>query len=201
MARQILYAFLSALIAAAQTVVTGTRMVFKAGRWIAESFRLPERQAPAAAASAADAMAALAEVTEAAPVSAPAISQVEPVDAYREWGTLAKEYAVALATPTAPEPDLRALDDAARGWLYMLSVSELMKIANSDPVRIGKHMLGQGDVPGLSICPTQREYEEAMLLKAAATNSKRIRVAEGRMAAQDALQDLVDHPTWEPRAA
>jgi hypothetical protein len=204
MAKQFLYALLSALIAVAQTALTATRMVWKGGKWIAESFRLPERQAPAAAASAANAMAALAEVTEtpAGIAAAPAPQRdVTPDEAAREWGDLAKAYANAMASPTAPEPDLRALDEAARGWLYLLSVPELMKIANADPVRVGRHMLGQGDVPGLSICPTQREYEEAMLLKAEATNSKRLRIAEGRMAAQAALQDLVDNPSWEPRHA
>ena len=208
MARQLLAYILAAIAAVAEMAVTATRLVWKAGRWVVESITPAPRRAAPAGGGSADMAAALAEAatapvaTSAAPTAAPAPKPDVSLDeAAVEWGKLAKKYALAMGSLDASEPDLKDLDDAAYGWLCTLGVPELQIIGNADPRAVGMHMFGKRDIPGLSICPTQQQYEMAKHIKAEAKRAEQARLAEGRQATADILQDLVDHPTWKPRAA
>jgi len=201
-------AFIAATVAAfASMAFTATKVVFKAGQWVLESVT-PTRRAAPAGGCAADMAAALAEAAT-APVGSPAALTAAPApkpdvsldEAAVEWGRLAKKYVLAMGSVDAPEPDLTSLDDAAYTWLHTLTVSELHVIGNADPRSVGMHMFSKRDLPGLSICPTQAEYEQAIQIKAEAKRFAAAKAAEGRQYAADVLQDLVDHPTWEPRAA
>jgi hypothetical protein len=205
--RMIAYA-LAVLATLAEMTVAATKMVFRAGRWVLESVTPTRRAAPPAGGGSADMAAALAEAatapvaTSAAPTAAPAPKPDVSLDeAAVEWGKLAKKYALAMGSLDASEPDLKDLDDAAYGWLCTLGVPELQIIGNADPRAVGMHMFGKRDIPGLSICPTQQQYEMAKHIKAEAKRAEQARLAEGRQATADILQDLVDHPTWKPRAA
>ena len=208
MARQILAYILATAAAIAEMMVTATKLVWKAGRWVVESITPAPRRAAPAGGGSADMAAALAEAAT-APVGAPAALTAAPApkpivsldEAAVEWGMLAKQYAIAMGTPDAPEPDLKDLDDAAYTWLHTLNVSELHVIGNADPRSVGMHMFGKRDLPGLSICPTQAEYEQAIQIKAEAKRFAAAQQAEKLQHTADVLQDLVDHPTWEPRAA
>ncbi|ARO54120.1 hypothetical protein B2G69_08150 [Methylorubrum zatmanii] len=206
--RQIAAYIASIAAAVAEMAVTATRLVWKAGRWVVESITPAPRRAAPAGGGSADMAAALAEAAT-APVATPAALTATPApkpdvsldEAAVEWGKLAKQYALAMGSPDAPEPDLKDLDDAAYGWLCTLGVKELHIIGNADARQVGMHMFGKRDLPGLSICPTQAEYEMAKHIKAEAKRLAASQAAETRQVTQDILQDLVDHPTWEPRAA
>lgn len=208
MARQLIAYVLATIAAIAEMMVTATKLVWRAGKWVVESITPAPRRAAPAGGGSADMAAALAEAAT-APVATPAALTAAPApkpdvsldEAAREWGMLAKQYAIAMGTPDAPEPDLKDLDDAAYGWLHTLNVSELHIIGNADAKSVGMHMFGKRDIPGLSICPTQAEYELALRIKADAKRFAAAKAAETREVTQDILQDLVDHPTWEPRAA
>ena len=207
MIRQMIAYALAALATLAEMAVAATKMVWRAGRWVLESVTPTRRAAPAGGGSA-DMAAALAEAAT-APVAAPAALTAAPApkpdvsldEAAVEWGRLAKQYVLAMGSVDAPEPDLTSLDDAAYGWLHTLGVAELHVIGNADAKSVGMHMFGKRDIAGLSICPTQAEYEQAIQIKAEAKRLAASQAAETRQVTQDILQDLVDHPTWEPRAA
>ncbi|MCJ2040822.1 hypothetical protein MKK55_17980 [Methylobacterium sp. J-059] len=211
--RQLLAYAIAAIAYAAQALATTTKLVWRAGKWVAESVSAPLRAAPPAppGGSAAEAAAALAEASQ-APVGVPAgyhhaAAGFDPAkdrtmeQAYLEWGALAQQYAVSQATPDGVEPSLVALDDAAYGWLVSLSAPELLTVANSSPRLIGLHMFGERDLAGLSICPTLKEYEQAKLMKAEAKRFAAAQTAENRQVTADILQDLVDNPTWGPAPA
>ncbi|MGU3339449.1 hypothetical protein ACLBXJ_15640 [Methylobacterium mesophilicum] len=202
MTRQILAYVLAVLAVLAEMAVTATKLVWRAGRWVVESITPAPRRAPAAAAGAADAAAALAEASH-APVGMPAavaLAKPEPVDPVLEWGTLAHQYAMAQSVITGEDdPKLDGiLDEPAIAWLTSLTHVDLLKITNATPRDVGRHMLGEREIPGLKLCPTMREWEQSKREMASITAEMRERLAEGRQAMQDALDDLVNNPSWEP---
>ncbi|GJE59779.1 hypothetical protein [Methylobacterium trifolii] len=202
MARQILAYVLAVLATLAEVAVTATRMVWRAGRWVLESVTPAPRRAPAAAAGAADAAAALAEASQ-APVGVPAavaLAKPEPVDPVLEWGTLAHKYANAQSVITGEDDPILdgILDEPAIAWLTSLTHVDLLQITNATPRDVGRHMLGEREIPGLKLCPTMREWEQSKRSMASITAEMRERLAEGRQAMQDALDDLVNNPSWEP---
>ncbi|MGU3362296.1 hypothetical protein ACLBWX_18370 [Methylobacterium sp. M6A4_1b] len=198
--RQIIAAVIATMAAIAQAIVSTARLVWEGGKWILKSMSPPAQQAPAAGASAADAISALAEVTETQAPAPAALPAPEPVDPVLEWGALAQRYAISQSVITGEdEPRLDGiLDEPAIAWLQSLPVVDLLKLTNATPEQIGRHMLGGRPIPGLALCPTMQEWEQSKRQTASITSDMRERLAEGRQAMQDALDDLVNHPNWEP---
>jgi hypothetical protein len=204
-ARQLLAYILAAIAAVAEMAVTATRLVWKAGRWVVESITPAPRRAAPAGGGSADMAAALAEAAT-APVGSPAAltaapapkKAITPDEAAREWGSLAQRFALSQGTLTDEEPDLRALDEAAQAWLRGLPWMDLMNVANGDALMIGRHMLGMKPLASLPPCPTLEEWEQGKREMAQMTAEKRERMAEGRKAISDAIQDLIDSPSYVP---
>lgn len=197
--RQFVALVMSALAAIAQAIVTTTRLVWEGGKWVLRSLSPvpPARQAPAAAGSAADAMAALAEVIETPAPAAAALPAPEPVDPHEAWGRVAQQYAMSQSSlGDAREPDLTVLDEAAIAWLQALTMQDLFRLTHWNAKRVGQHMTGERPIESVPLCPTMREYRQSLLT--AITPEMRQNLAEGRQAIQDALDDLINDPAYEP---
>ncbi|GJD87187.1 hypothetical protein BHAOGJBA_0687 [Methylobacterium hispanicum] len=150
------------LAAMAEAVRTTVRLVWRAGRWIAESVAAPRSRAPAAAVAADEALDALAEASLPAPAPAVTAPEPAPVCPASEWGAVALAYAVARKAGE-PEPDLRTLDEAALAWLRGLDDADLGRLRMLTPRQAGEHMLGTWPIPGLSLCPTIRQHQASLL--------------------------------------
>jgi hypothetical protein len=147
------------LVAAILAILAAPKLVLEGGKWILRSVFAPPTPAGAEIEDALDAVRAAATPTP--PPSAPApdtvqaadavrkASLAEASDAVREWGRLARAYAVSRLT-SEPAPDLRALDEAAEAWLRGLTDAECQRLLDYGNARVADHMLGAHPIPGLS---------------------------------------------------
>ncbi|SFT30422.1 hypothetical protein [Methylobacterium sp. yr668] len=157
-----LAAYISVMIAAmAEALRTVVRLVWRAGRWVAETVAAPRSHGPGASA-ADEALDALAAASAPAPTPAPPRAEPPHVCVASEWGDVALAYAAARAAGE-PEPDMRALDDAALSWIRGLDDDSLGRLRMLTPRHAGEHMLGTWPVPGLPPCPSLRDYERSLL--------------------------------------
>lgn len=149
------------------------KAVFEGGKWVLRAAFAPPTPAGVGIEEALDAVHAAAAPTAApaAPAadtvqSADAVrkaSLAEAEDAVREWGRLARAYATHRLS-SDPEPDLRALDEAAESWLRSLSDEECRRLLDFGVQRVSDHMLGAHLIPGLTRCQQYPSWAPAVLL-------------------------------------
>ncbi len=178
-------AMLAATIAAMLAV---PKMVYEGGRWVLRAMFAPPAPAGLEVEEAMDAVRAAAAPTPApsepardAVQAADAVrkaSLAEAADAVREWGRLARAYATSRLS-AEPEPDLRALDEAAESWLRSLSDEECRRLLDFGVQRVSDHLLGAHPIPGLSRCQQYPAWAPAVLL-ADAPGRRALRRRPGR---------------------
>ncbi|WCS27887.1 hypothetical protein LOK46_14000 [Methylobacterium sp. NMS14P] len=164
--RQMLAAMIIAILSA-------PKYVLEAGRWVLKSVLAPPMPQGGEMEQAMDAVRAAAAPPEAPSTPAPDTVQAADTvrkaslaaaaDAVREWGRLARAYAVSRLT-AEPEPDLRALDEAAESWLRSLSDQECQRLLDFGVQRVSDHMLGAHPIPGLSRCQQYPSWAPAVVL-------------------------------------
>ncbi|MEZ0285187.1 hypothetical protein ACSD7O_19035 [Methylorubrum extorquens] len=92
-----------------------------------------------------------------------AASLAEAAAAMRDWGRVARAYAVSRLS-SEPEPDMTSLDESAEGWLRGLSDEECGRLLDFGATRVSDHMLGHHPIPGLSRCRVRPSWAPAVLL-------------------------------------
>ncbi|CAO4172417.1 Protein of unassigned function [Methylorubrum populi] len=150
------------------------KAVFEGGRWVIRSLFGPPTptglhieeamdavQAAAAPMPASDTVRAVDTVQPADTVRAASLA--EAAAAMRDWGRVARLYAVSRFS-SEPEPDMTSLDESAEGWLRGLSNEECGRLLDFGAQRVSDHMLGQHPIPGLPRCLQRPAWAPAVLL-------------------------------------
>lgn len=150
------------------------KAVFEGGRWVLRSVFGPPTpaglhieeamdavQAAAAPTPASDTVLAVDTVQTAEAVRAASLA--EAASAMRDWGRVARLYAVSRLS-SEPEPDMTSLDESAEGWLRGLSDEECQRLLDFGATSVSDHMLGHHPIPGLSRCRVRPAWAPAVLL-------------------------------------
>lgn len=158
---------LAAMAAIPKAVWDGSRWVIRsvfgpptpAGLHIEEA--MDAVQAAAAPMPASDTVRAVDTVQTADAVRATSLA--EAADAMRDWGRVARLYAVHRLS-SEPEPDMGRLDESAEAWLRGLTDEECGRLLDFGAQRVSDHMLGHHPIPGLSRCRVRPARAPAVLL-------------------------------------
>ncbi len=118
-------------------------------------------QAAAAPMSASDTVRAVDTVQPVDTVRAASLA--EAADAMRDWGRVARLYAVHRLS-SEPEPNMTSLDVSAEAWLRGLTDEECGRLLDFGATRVSDHMLGHHPIPGLSRCRVRPAWAPAVLL-------------------------------------
>lgn len=150
------------------------KAVFEGGRWVLRNVFGPPTpaglhieeamdavQAAAAPTPASDTVRALDTVQTADAVRAAPLA--EAADAMRDWGRVARAYAVSRLS-SEPEPDMGRLDESAELWLRGLTDEECGRLLDFSAQRVSDHMLGHHPIPGLYRCRVRPAWAPAVLL-------------------------------------
>lgn len=152
------------LAAAILAMLAAPRLVLEGGRWVLRSLFAPptpqgleiEDAMDAVRAAAAPAPFPVADTVPAEDtvrVAQPFVSRTpsETEEALVAWGRVARAYATSRLS-AEPEPDMRALDESAEGWLRGLSDQECQRLLDFSCRRVSDHMTGSHLISGLPKC-------------------------------------------------
>ncbi|GJD89302.1 hypothetical protein BHAOGJBA_2828 [Methylobacterium hispanicum] len=160
---------IAAMLAVPKAVWDGTRWVLRAafapptpqGMEIEDAMDAVRAAAAPTSSPAADTVQAEDTVRVAAPFVSRTPSETE--EALIAWGRTARAYATSRLS-SEPEPDMRALDESAEGWLRGLSDEECRRLLDFSCRRVSDHMTGSHLIQGLPRCLVRPAWMTAIEL-------------------------------------